>query len=75
MVIAVESLGFDTNDRFVMDFVSVAGSVYELQFKDALSEAEWTPLGEVTAVEERTQVIDNDPFVPYRFYRVVKVSN
>jgi hypothetical protein len=67
-----------TNDTITLTWNAIPDQTYRIQYKNALEDAEWTDLTDVTAAADTASVLDgliNDlgP-VPQRFYRIMVVN-
>ena len=64
-----------TSPTVAITWTSVPDKTYRLQYKDNLSDADWTDLGEpVTATATSTSAFDNTGAHPRRFYRVLLLN-
>jgi hyaluronate lyase len=57
------------NNNIVISFPTQSGFNYQVQYKDALTDAQWTPLTTV-AGNNNTEFVQDTNTVPARFYRV-----
>lgn len=58
-----------------LSFATIAGRTYRVEFKDALSDALWQPLGSSVQANSATLTIpDNLGANPQRFYRIVQLD-
>ncbi len=65
----------DGNGLVNLNFATVAGRNYRVEFKDALTDATWTPLGSAVLANSDTLTIpDNLGANPQRFYRIVQLD-
>ncbi len=63
------------NGNLALSFQAIAGKTYRLQYKNALDEPGWIPLGsDVTATSSALTITDNIGANPQRFYRVLVVD-
>jgi hypothetical protein len=58
-------------EQFVVSFPTITGQMYQLEYKDNLSAATWTPLGDsVAGNDAMVAVTNNISASPHRFFRV-----
>jgi hypothetical protein len=58
-------------EQFVVSFPTITGQMYQLEYKDNLSAATWTPLGDsVAGNDAMVDVTNNISASPQRFFRV-----
>jgi hypothetical protein len=63
---------FSTNNPLVLTWASSAGAVYQVQFKNELSDSDWQPLnGPITVVSNQATISDDAPSAGHRFYRLL----
>jgi autotransporter-associated beta strand protein len=66
------NLGGAGTTNVTISFSAVNGVTYEVQYKNNLTDPNWTVLGAVTATGSTASIVDNtDPAPTRRFYRVV----
>jgi hypothetical protein len=57
--------------QFVVSFPTITGQMYQLEYKDNLSAATWTPLGDSMAGNDAMVAVTNNISAsPHRFFRV-----
>ena len=57
--------------QFVVSFPTITGQTYQLEYKDNLSAATWTPLGDSMAGNDAMVAVTNNISAsPHRFFRV-----
>jgi hypothetical protein len=62
----------DGDGQFNIQFGTLTGQMYQLEYKDNLTDLNWTPLGPpVTGTGNPAQISDNFSNRPLRFYRLV----
>jgi hypothetical protein len=67
-----------TNDTITLTWNAISGQTYRVQFKDNLTDADWTDLTDVTASAATASALagligDLGP-IPQRFYRIMVVN-
>jgi len=67
-----------TNDTITLAWNAIPGQTYRVQFKNSLTDAEWTDLTDVTAAADTASVIgglvDDLGPIPQRFFRILIVD-
>ncbi|MBC8003174.1 MAG: lamin tail domain-containing protein, partial [Opitutaceae bacterium] len=67
-------IGWNANS-VSLTFASTIGRTYRIQYKTALSDAEWTTLGsDIVAASNTITIVDNNPPDTQRFYRIVRLD-
>ncbi|HUL51503.1 MAG TPA: lamin tail domain-containing protein, partial [Candidatus Nitrosotalea sp.] len=67
----VTSVSMAANGQLTLTWDSVAGKIYQLEYKDNLDTTSWSPLGTpYTATGPSTSVTNNTTGTPLRFYRI-----
>ncbi|HEY3857098.1 MAG TPA: hypothetical protein VGO67_22160 [Verrucomicrobiae bacterium] len=63
---------FSTNNPLTLTWASSADAVYQVEFKNELTDTNWQPLnGTITVVSNQASIIDNTPSANQRFYRLL----
>ena len=76
IVVPLQIIDVSVNGGFVtITWNSVPTRAYQVEFKNDLDAAAWTPLGnEVSASSDTSSATDFAPSASHRFYRVVRVN-
>jgi len=72
--IRIMNADFNVDGDLVITWSAEAGKTYRAQFKDSLSQPQWSNLGDVVAVGPQAMLTDVTDGISQRFYRIQRVS-